>query len=483
VLISLFPVELPFLIYFTAIAISAWLGGMYSGILATALSAVIADFLFIRPFGSLTLESSHTIYLLVFCGEGLLIAAFSSLLHRAYNFAIEENTLHTRTEQSLRESEERFRLLVEGVQDYAIFMLDPDGIITLWNSGAERIKGYTSEEIVGKPLASLYPPEELEKGMPYSLMQRAIKEGSAEIEGWRMRKDGTRFWANVTLTSLWKDGELRGFAKITRDMTERRRAEALAKSLEMERVARQEAERANQLKTRFLAMISHELRTPLTSMKGFTTSLLSEDVVWTPEQQHQFLEIIDQEADKLRELIDQLLNLSQIEAGVLQIRKASQPFSASLDMAQEELRVLTRNHNFRVEIPGGLRNVVMDERRVAQVIVNLVGNAAKYSPEGTVITLSATAQDDVLQVEVHDQGPGIPANQRTSVFEAFNQLERKVNPRDGAGLGLAIAKGLVTAQGGKIWVKDGVSEGTTMVFTLPLTRADGEQISLENNRV
>lgn len=468
VLLSIFPSERPFLIYISAIVASAWIGGLYSGLAATALAALLANLLFLEPLFTASLNTPDTLYLLVFFVEGAVISGFSSALHRAYDRVVEENQRHERSEQALRESEERFRLLVEGVKDYAIFMLDPKGIVTLWNTGAERIKGYSAADIIGKPWATLYPPEEREKGTPYQLLERAVKEGSVETEGWRMRKDGTRFWANVTLTSLWKDGELRGFAKVTRDMTERRRAEELARTLEQERIARSEAERANQLKTRFLAMISHELKTPLTSVKGFTSSLLAEDVPWTPEQQRQFLQIIDQEADKLRELIDQLLNLSQIQAGVLQIYATPQPFGASLDIAHDQLQVLTQKHDFVVDVPAQLPDVVMDERRTAQVMVNIVGNAVKYSPEGTQIRLSAAVEGQMLRVEVQDQGPGIPPEQREKVFEPFSQLESTGHSRDGVGLGLAICRGLLAAQGGKIWVKDTSSNGTTLVFTLPL---------------
>jgi PAS domain S-box-containing protein len=353
-------------------------------------------------------------------------------------------------------------------------MLDPNGIIISWNTGAERAKGYTASEIIGKPLAILYTPQDAAAGKPQRLMQKALADGSAEDEGWRIRKDGSRFWANVTLTALWEHGELRGFAKITRDMTERRHAEEVALSLELERIARVEAERANALKMRFLAMISHELRTPLTSIKGFTSTLLAEDVAWVPEQQRQFLSLVDQQSDRLRELIDQLLDLSQIQAGVLQIRAIAQPFSASLDVAREQLRTLTVNQDFQANVPEHLPTVFMDERRIAQVVTNIIGNAAKYAPPGTPIVLATFAVDGMVQVEIHDEGPGIPAERRESIFQAFDQVDSKPNRRDGAGLGLAICKGIVVAHGGRIWVKDEPRSGTTLSFTLPVAKANSE---------
>lgn len=464
----LLPAEPPFLLFFTSIVISAWAGGIVPGVSATFLGAVLARYFFMQPVYSLALQPDAVLQIALFCFEGFVITTVSYRLHTAYAHAVQEIADHERTEQSLRESEERFRLLVEGVKDYAIFMLDPQGKISLWNSGAERIKGYTADEIIGRPWASLYPPELAAKGEPQALMQKAIENGSVQAEGWRMRKDGTRFWANITLTSLWKNGELRGFAKVTRDMTEARRANELANQLEREQAARREAEHANRMKTQFLGMISHELRTPLTSMKGFTTSLLASDVHWTPEQQRQFLEIIDQEADKLHELIEQLLGLSQIQSGMLQIRVKQQPLEASVDLARLELQALTRNHDLKVDLPPDLGDVMIDERRIAQVLVNLVNNSVKYAPPGTEICLTATEVDSMLQVEVHDEGPGIPVDRRETIFEAFNQLEQKSHPKDGVGLGLAICRGLVHAHGGQIWVKNQPLSGATFVFTVPL---------------
>ena len=460
--------DYPFLVFFTAVVVSAWFGGLLSGLLATLLAAVLVNYFFIEPLYDFSLNFDQLIHLLIFCFEGVLMSVFSYRLKTAYHRSLQEIVRHEQTEQTLRESEERFRLLVEGVKDYAIYTLDPNGIITSWNAGAERAKGYTASEIIGKPLATLYLPEDVAAGIPQKLMKKAIAEGSIEAEGWRVRKDGTRFWANITLTALREGGKLRGFAKVTRDMTERKLAEEVAHSLDLERIAREEAERANVLKMRFLGMISHELRTPLTSIKGFTSTLLAEDVTWTPEQVRQFLSVIDEESEKLRELIEQLLDLSQIQAGALQIRAVTQPFSMSLDMAREQLTSITANREFKVNLPDDLPNVTIDERRIAQVVTNIIGNAVKYAPQRTQITLTAAFVNGMVEIDIHDEGPGIPKEQRESVFEAFNQTETKVNPNGGVGLGLAICKGIVDAHGGDIWVKDDPAPGATIAFTLPV---------------
>lgn len=240
--------------------------------------------------------------------------------------------------------------------------------------------------------------------------------------------------------------------------------------LEVEARARREAEQADSLKLKFLAMISHELRTPLTSIKGFATTLLADDVVWDPENQRDFLKTIDVEADKLGDLIEQLLDLSRIEAGTLRIDPQRQKLEGVIEAAQNQLQIIAKEHELKIEIPSGLPEVNVDGLRIAQILTNLVGNAARYSPPGTAITLSVHAGDKAIQIDVIDQGPGIPVQERTRVFEAFRQLGNwSVNRGGGAGLGLAICKGLVKAHGGHIWVQERPAPGTTISFTLPVS--------------
>ena len=215
-------------------------------------------------------------------------------------------------------------------------------------------------------------------------------------------------------------------------------------------------------------MISHELRTPLTPIKGFATTLLAEDVVWPAEKQREFLMMINWESDKLSDLIEQLLNLSRIEAGSLRITPKKLPFKNVLNSALVQ-RALTAEHALVLNISSDLPPIFCDEQRIAQVLTNLVGNAAKFSPPGSQITISAHRSGDLVQIDVADQGPGIPAEYRSRIFEAFRQVEDGTdNLIKGAGLGLAICKGLVEAQRGKIWVQDQRGPGAIMSFTLPV---------------
>jgi signal transduction histidine kinase len=238
--------------------------------------------------------------------------------------------------------------------------------------------------------------------------------------------------------------------------------------LEAESQARHDAERANELKLKFLGMISHELRTPLTSIKGFTTTLLAEDVQWPPEKQRDFLMTISQESDKLHELIEQLLDLSRIEAGVLRIAPVEVSLAKVIESARPQLSALTIEHELKIEIPPDLPLLVADEQRIAQVVTNLVSNAVKFSPAHSQIILMARTDGKNIQVDVADQGAGIPAADRQRVFAAFRQLENGSSSQaKGAGLGLAICKGLVEAHHGRIWVQDHEQPGTVISFTLP----------------
>ncbi len=240
-----------------------------------------------------------------------------------------------------------------------------------------------------------------------------------------------------------------------------------------EKRARQEAERANELRLKFLAMISHELRTPLTSIKGFATTLLATDVIWDAGSQQEFIAIINDEANKLTDLIEQLLDLSRLQAGTLRIHPEPKPIRAILDTARPQLEVISANHRLVIASAQNLPLVLADTQRIAQVLVNLVGNASKFSPAHSAIHISYIEKGEMIQVDVSDEGPGIAPKDRERAFSAFSQLIDPVGDfkeNKGAGLGLAICKGLVETHGGQIWIADQSGPGTTVSFTLPISR-------------
>jgi PAS domain S-box-containing protein len=262
------------------------------------------------------------------------------------------------------------------------------------------------------------------------------------------------------------DGQPIRVSGIVQDVTERQRLrEQRAELLHREQEARREAEEASEIKSRFLAMVSHELRTPLTSIMGFSSTLLAPDVVWDAESQHDFISTIQEEAEKLKDLVEQLLEVSRLQSGRLRMERSRITLDEALAIADAQLQILVDQHVLDVDFADDLPPVDADARRIAQVIVNLVSNAVKYSPPGSRITLRARrGSDGTVRVDVSDEGPGIPPEARELVFEAFRQIER--GGSQGAGLGLAICKGLIEAHGGHIWVVDDPPPGATLAFTL-----------------
>jgi PAS domain S-box-containing protein len=243
--------------------------------------------------------------------------------------------------------------------------------------------------------------------------------------------------------------------------------------LEIEAESRHEAEHANEIKTEFLAMISHELRTPLTSIIGFTTTLLADDVDWEPSEQRDFIKTIQLEADRLQELIDHLLDLSRLEAGMLPIVLEPHYLHEVIEDALPQFKILTNGQKIILHLPANLPPVNVDPKRLAQVFVNLVRNASTYAPQGTEIGISAHLQGDFVQISVSDQGPGISPADRKKVFKAFLRGQNAENsPGKGAGLGLAICKGLIEAHGGRIWIKKKSSLGATICFTVPVVPSE-----------
>jgi K+-sensing histidine kinase KdpD len=212
-------------------------------------------------------------------------------------------------------------------------------------------------------------------------------------------------------------------------MEGKRRDEINSHLLITEQHARVDAENASALKTQFVAMVAHELRTPLTVIKGFSTSLLADDVTWTEEDKLQFLTIMDEEADKLNELVDQLLDLSQMQSGKLRIHVQEYALPEIFSLAHTDLETLAAKHKLVMDIPDDLPMIQADPMRLAQVLLNLVGNASKYSPLNTSITISAKNQINEIQVDIADEGAGIPVQDRKAVFEVFQQLDEVTNPK------------------------------------------------------
>ena len=366
-------------------------------------------------------------------------------------------------EDDLRASEERFRLVIERVRDYGIFALDPTGVVTSWNLGAERIKGWQADEILGKHFSRFYP-EDTRQFLPNEMLERARTLGAAEDEGWRLRKDGSRFWANVVITALRNEqGELQGFAKVTRDMSERRRSE------EALRAAREEAVAASLAKSEFLSRTSHELRTPLNAILGFGQLLEIDQEAFT-EPHRAAIEQITKAGRHLLSLINDLLDISSIEAGGADLQIEAIEITRLLEEVHDlaDPIVASAGLAFEMMLPSEPAMVSADRRRVTQVILNLIGNAAKYNLEGSVVRLGALVATDTVRVFVEDDGPGIEADLAPRLFTAFDRLGQQNRPKtEGTGLGLALSKSLIESMGGSIGY-EAAEPGARFWFTLKL---------------
>jgi PAS domain S-box-containing protein len=375
----------------------------------------------------------------------------------------------TRLAETIKHGGRIYQLMVDSVRDYAIFMLDPNGYVASWNRGAERIKGYTADEIIGQHFSIFYKEEDIATNHPQHELEIAEAEGRFEEERPRLRKDGSEFWASVVITAVRdQDGSLVGFAKVTRDLTERRNAEL--KALEdARRLA--ESVSANLAKSGFLTAMSHELRTPLNAIGGYTELLtLGLGGPVTPEQLD-YLERIRRSQQHLLGIISDLLNFSRIEGGHLSYD--IQPLSLSQVIEGIVPLVEPQAHAKKIALETAARGpdclVLGDRAKVDQILVNLLSNAIKFTGAGGTVTVSCGESKDSALIEVADTGAGIPPDKQEAIFEPFVQLGRSLSSaHEGTGLGLAISRELARGMNGNLTVKS--EPGTGSKFTLSLPR-------------
>jgi len=371
-----------------------------------------------------------------------------------------------REEEALRQSEERFRLLVEGVQDYAIYLLSPEGLITSWNTGAHRIKGYDAAEILGAHFSRFYTQEDIDAGKPWAELAMARQHGRAEDEGWRVRKDGSHFWARVVVTSLYDgEGRLSGFAKVTQDMTQQRHSASL--------------ESATQRVNDFLAVLAHELRNPLAPIRN-AASLLEHTQPGDADFET-LRRAIDRQSAQLSRIVDDLLDISRVTRGTLEIRLERVDVADVAARALEAARpaIEAGGHRLRVDLPPAPLLVDGDTLRLTQALTNVLNNAARYTDRGGLIEISARAERSGADtgealITVRDSGRGIEPELIDSIFGMFVQ-GREALERVGAGLGvgLALARSIVELHHGKIEAKsEGVGKGAEFVLRLPLAHGD-----------
>ena len=359
--------------------------------------------------------------------------------------------------------DEDFRILVASVRDYAIFMLDTAGVIVSWNAGAQRLKGYTEQDILGRHFSIFYSAEDVSARKPQTELEIALRDGRVEDEGWRYRKDGTRFWANVVITALYDaSGAHQGFAKVTRDLTERRRADE-------ERVRLAQAREALRLRDEFLSIASHELRTPLNVL---ALSLQTIELTLPQEQTavRARLEKAQAQLARLTELVHRLFDVTRISEGKLLITLHPTDLIAVVREAVDGCLAGAQKagSKIRLALPDELEAEV-DRIRVHQLVTNVLDNAIKYG-RGGPIDVELTRAGRFAVIRVRDEGIGIDEGRLGQIFDRFEQAAPD-RAGGGLGLGLYIAKQIANAHAGTITVKSTLNEGSTFEISLPLTKA------------
>ena len=369
--------------------------------------------------------------------------------------------------QVLQESEERFRLLVEGVQDCAIFMLSPQGHVVSWNKGAERIKGYKADEIIGKHLSCFYPPEAIAQGKPEQELRTAMEQGHTNEEGWRVRKDGQLFWAKVEITAIFEGDCLQGFAKLTRDMTEAKRSEQAIydKNLELQENARVLA-RSNSDLEAFSYSVSHDLRAPLRHILGFVDLLQKSAGPSLSEKSLRHLTTISQSAKRMGDLIDDLLAFSRL--GQSEIQKTEVNLDGLVRETLADFQAETRERNI-VWMIHALPVVRADRALLRLVLVNLISNAMKFTSARTEARIEigfAPAGSGETAIFIRDNGAGFDPKYTEKLFGVFQRLHSQ-SEFEGTGIGLANVQRIIGRHGGRVWAEGVVDAGATFYFSLP----------------
>jgi PAS domain S-box-containing protein len=356
-----------------------------------------------------------------------------------------------------RELDKRFRVLVDAIKDYAITMLDSHGHIMTWSAGSTQVMGYTPHEVIGQPAALFYTPEDIAAGRPQRDLELAAREGRVEMEEWRVRKNGTIFWANIITTALRDpNGALQGFAKITRDMSRRRRLEEL--------------EASSQRMSQFLALLGHELRNPLAPLRNAVSMLqlkTADHHAFVPEH-----ELIDRQLSHLTRLVDDLLDAGRVTLGRVQIepKPVSMQAIAQLSIEGSAPLLAAREQTLDVVLPDTPMTIKGDLTRMVQVVQNLLNNASKFSPAGASISLQVFRSGRLLAIRIHDSGRGIDPDAIDAIFNLFVQETPTEEQADksGLGIGLTLARAIVDLHGGHIEAhSEGRGKGSVFTVWLP----------------
>jgi PAS domain S-box-containing protein len=379
-----------------------------------------------------------------------------------------DNTARKDIEDKRLWAEESFQLMVESVSECAIIMLDEEGKVKSWNAGAQRIQGYSTKEIIGQHNSRFFTQEDIAIDKPERALQEAAAVGRSEDNGWRVRKDGSTFWANVVMTAIRdSDGTLRGYATLERDMTERRRVEAELNA------AKATAEAANLAKSEFLSSMSHELRTPLNAILGFAQLMESDEPAPTSGQKMSIDQIL-QAGWYLLALINEVLDLSLIESGRLSFSTEKMSLAEVLTDCRTMMEPLAKKRGITMTFPqfDAPCFVMADRTRVRQILVNLISNAIKYNrADGSIVVECTAHTQGYIRLCVTDTGMGLTSDKLRQLFQPFNRLGQETGVEQGTGIGLVVTKRLVEVMKGTIGVESTVGVGTRFWVDLIATSA------------
>ncbi len=371
-----------------------------------------------------------------------------------------------------KNTEELLGLMVAAVEDYAIYMVDTDGTVMTWNSGADRTTGYTASEIIGRNYSCLFPRQAIRTRDPEKELADARATGRVRIEGWRVRKDGTKFWAVHTLTAVRdKSGELIGFATVTRDLSDRREQELALRD------AMEEAKVANATKSEFLANMSHELRTPLNAILGFSEMMLTEVSGPLGNKNREYAGHVHSSGHHLLSLINDLLDFSKLDANAMVLDQGNEDIHRIAQCAVDTIQPQATKAGVHVllEVSGQV-SLRCDDRRMLQIFLNLLSNSVKFTGDGGRVTLRAFDQQDAVCVIVEDTGIGMKPEEIPQALSRFGQIESVMaRTTQGTGLGLPLVKQLVELHGGTLALTSEKGIGTKVTLLFPKTSAESDQ--------
>ncbi|MFI5275431.1 MAG: ATP-binding protein [Candidatus Saccharimonadales bacterium] len=369
----------------------------------------------------------------------------------------------------------KYKLLVESIEDYAIFLLDPDGYIQTWNKGAEIAKGYAADEIIGKHFSTFYVEHDIKAKKPERELELAKRYGRVEDEDWRVRKDGSHFWANVVITALFNDDRtLVGFAKVTRNVTDRKRYEdEIRRTNTVLKQQQRVLEALNTSKDEFVSLASHQLRTPATIIKQLLGVLLQGYVGELTPEHYKVVQKAYASNERQLCIVNSLLKVAQLDAGKVVLNKTETDVPRFISsIVEEQTKVASeREQSLHLEIKDSAHiDASIDQENARMAIENIIDNASKYTPIGGSIEITVDTYKEALRIAIQDTGVGIAQKDMDKLFRRFSRIQSELpHSGSGSGLGLYWANKIIELHDGTIEVKSEVGQGSTFMILMPIT--------------